>query len=92
MADDLAFGEKNIKGRIMNILNYKKPTFWVVIAALVAAMTIFVGPDEQSSSKKFVGGGLCACGQAASGCRNRNSGSPLFHCSSSTGIIMCTEI
>ncbi len=39
----LAFGENNKKGRIMNILNYKKPAFWVVIAAIIAVVAICVG-------------------------------------------------
>ena len=33
----LAFGEGNVKVRIKNVLNYKKPTFWVIAVALVAA-------------------------------------------------------
>lgn len=32
----LAFGESGAKGRIRNILNYKKPAFWVVAAAVIA--------------------------------------------------------
>lgn len=39
----LAFGENNTKGRIINILNYKKPTFWVVIVAVVAVVAICFG-------------------------------------------------
>lgn len=31
----LAFGESNTKSRIKNILNYKKPTFWVMICTIV---------------------------------------------------------
>jgi len=30
----LAFGEGNVKGRIKNVLNYKKPRFWVVVLRL----------------------------------------------------------
>ena len=39
----LAFGETGVKGRIKNILNYKKPAFWIVAAGVVtvaAAATI----------------------------------------------------
>ncbi|MEA1962156.1 MAG: M56 family metallopeptidase [Bacillota bacterium] len=47
----LAFGENNTKGRIMNILNYKKPAFWVVVAAVIAVAAICVGlmsnPQEE---------------------------------------------
>ena len=39
----LAFGENNTKGRIMNILNYKKPGFWVVILAVIAVLAISIG-------------------------------------------------
>lgn len=31
----LAFGESNIKSRIKNVLNYKKPTFWITSIALI---------------------------------------------------------
>lgn len=31
----IAFGETNVKGRIKNVLNYKKPTFWIIIATIV---------------------------------------------------------
>ena len=31
----LAFGEGNVKGRIKNVLNYKRPKFWVVAASIV---------------------------------------------------------
>lgn len=33
----LAFGESNAKERVKNMLNYKKPAFWVIAAALLAA-------------------------------------------------------
>lgn len=39
----LAFGENNTKGRIVNILNYKKPAFWVVIMAVTAVAAICIG-------------------------------------------------
>ncbi len=31
----LAFGEGNVKGRIKNVLNYKKPRFWVVLVSII---------------------------------------------------------
>lgn len=34
----VAFNENSTKGRIRNVLNYKKPAFWVVAVALVAAV------------------------------------------------------
>jgi hypothetical protein len=39
----IAFGEGNVKGRIKNVLNYKRPTFWVIAVALVAAIVVAVG-------------------------------------------------
>jgi len=38
----LAFGEHCTKGRIVNVLNYKKPTFWIVVAALLVAGALAV--------------------------------------------------
>ncbi|MEK3747161.1 M56 family metallopeptidase [Paenibacillus sp. FSL E2-8871] len=39
----LAFGESNTKGRIKNILNYKKPAFWVVLVAILVVAALCVG-------------------------------------------------
>ncbi len=39
----LAFGEGNIKGRIKNVLNYKKPRFWIVDVAIIAVILIVIG-------------------------------------------------
>ncbi|WP_333861156.1 DUF5301 domain-containing protein, partial [Clostridium sp.] len=39
----LAFGENNTKTRIKNILNYKKPVFWVIAASIIAVMFIAIG-------------------------------------------------
>ncbi|WP_340008858.1 M56 family metallopeptidase [Paenibacillus sp. FSL K6-0276] len=39
----LAFGESNTKGRIKNVLNYKKPTFWVVLVAIIVVLALCVG-------------------------------------------------
>lgn len=46
----LAFGEVGVKQRIKNVLNYKKPTFWIIIAALascvVAALCFLTNPKK----------------------------------------------
>ena len=34
-SNPLAFGESHVKARIKNVLNYKKPVFWVVIASVI---------------------------------------------------------
>ena len=39
----LAFGESNPKGRIKNILNYRKPAFWIVVLALAVVSAILIG-------------------------------------------------
>lgn len=39
----IAFGENNTKGRIKNILNYKKPEFWVSIVAIIVIVAVGIG-------------------------------------------------
>lgn len=39
----LAFGESGVKARIKNILNYKKPAFWVVILCIAAVAAVTIG-------------------------------------------------
>lgn len=46
----LAFGEGDTKSRIKNVLNYKKPAFWVIIAA--AAAVIIVGSSLIANPKE----------------------------------------
>lgn len=38
----LAFGEVGVKTRIKSILNYKKPTFWIIIVSAVLAVAVAV--------------------------------------------------
>jgi len=56
----LAFGEGNVKGRIKNVLNYKKPRFWVVVIAAIIAVAIGVGllanPGVNSSMPRLITG------------------------------------
>lgn len=49
----LAFGENNTKGRIMNILNYKKPAFWVVIVATIAVVGVCIGLMSNPQKEKL---------------------------------------
>lgn len=49
----LSFGGNNIKGRVMNILNYKKPEFWVMVAALVAVAGVCIGLMSNPPQKKL---------------------------------------
>jgi beta-lactamase regulating signal transducer with metallopeptidase domain len=36
----LAFGEVGVKTRVKNILNYKKPTFWIILVAIIACIAV----------------------------------------------------
>lgn len=49
----LAFGEGDTKSRIKNVLNYKKPAFWIIIVALAAVSAVWVGlaANPQNNSK-----------------------------------------
>ncbi|WP_256464900.1 MULTISPECIES: DUF4825 domain-containing protein [Bacillales] len=38
----LAFDKGNVKGRIKNVLNYRKPKFWVIAVTLVAIVVLVV--------------------------------------------------
>ena len=38
----LAFGETGVRGRIQSVLNYKKPAFWLVLAAVVVSIAVAV--------------------------------------------------
>lgn len=51
----LAFGEVGVKERVKNVLNYKKPAFWVVAVALVAciAATVFFVTNPKAKNEPF---------------------------------------
>lgn len=38
----LAFGEVGVKSRIKNVMNYKKPVFWIIVAALAGCVVLAV--------------------------------------------------
>jgi beta-lactamase regulating signal transducer with metallopeptidase domain len=50
----LAFGEGNVKRRIKNVLHYKRPNFWVVIASatllIVAGISLLSNPQPRYSN------------------------------------------
>ncbi len=50
----VAFGEGNVKGRIKSVLHYKKPAFWVLIAAGIAcaalALCFLTSPKEENDA------------------------------------------
>jgi len=55
----LAFGEVGVKQRIKNVLNYKKPAFWIVVVALasciVVAVCFLTNPKTGEDPEKVVG-------------------------------------
>ena len=50
-ASPLAFSDHNAKNRIMNVLNYKKPAFWLmsILAVLISAFTISLSTNKYKS-------------------------------------------
>lgn len=54
----LAFGETGVKGRIKNVLNYRKPAFWIVLASIVVcvAAAVCLLSNPKSADKGEVSG------------------------------------
>ncbi len=54
----LAFGEVNVKNRIKNVLNYKKPAFWIIIiaiaACIVAAVCLLTDPKKEADAEEVI--------------------------------------
>ena len=48
----LAFGEVGVKERVKSVMNYKKPAFWIIIAAIVTCIAVAVcfltNPKEEN--------------------------------------------
>jgi len=53
----LAFGEVGVKERVKNVLNYKKPAFWIMAVAVVACAVVTVcfatNPSEKNTIKQI---------------------------------------
>ena len=53
----LAFGEVGVKERVKNVLQYKKPALWILIAALIVsgilAVCFLTEPSEQKENEPF---------------------------------------
>jgi len=59
----LAFGEGNLKGRIKNILNFKRPATWAMVASIVLIAALIIGfslnrpssnePSEQDNNMQL---------------------------------------
>ena len=58
LACPLAFGEVGVKERVKGVLNYKKPAFWIIVAALFACVVIAVcfltNPKDDSPDLSFL--------------------------------------
>lgn len=67
----LAFGEGEVKGRIKNILNYKKPGFWGVLLAVVV---IIITGIALISNPKISEENVVEEGKNASGINEENGG------------------
>lgn len=53
-ATPLAFGEGDTKSRVKNVLNYKKPKFWVILVAMIAVLSIAIClATNQKASRQF---------------------------------------
>lgn len=54
----LAFGEVGVKERVRSVMNYKKPTFWVIILAVIACVGVAVcfltNPKQDSYTLRIV--------------------------------------
>ncbi len=56
----LAFGEVGVKTRIRSVLNYKKPAFWVVMAAVLTCVVVavcFLTNPVKDGGKNNIGNG-----------------------------------
>lgn len=50
----LAFGEGDTKSRIKNVLNYKKPPFWIAVGAIVLCGVLIAGFVANPRSKEII--------------------------------------
>ena len=54
----LAFGEVGVKDRVKTIMNYKKPTFWLILVALILCVIVAVcfltDPIQEKNSRSFL--------------------------------------
>ena len=49
----IAFSEGNVKWRIKNVLNYKKPAFWFTLISVLFALVIGIGLLANPEDKGF---------------------------------------
>ena len=59
----LAFGEVGVKDRVNSIMNYRKPTFWIIVTALVVCIVVAVCfLTDPNPSREFSMNGKNVCG------------------------------
>lgn len=67
----VAFGETGVKMRIKNVLNYKKPAFWIIIASLavcaVLAVCFLTNPGKEETVRQALAEGEVQPQDTASG-------------------------
>lgn len=53
----LAFGEGDTKSRIKNVLNYRKPAFWIIALSIIAVVAVCIGlalnPKSEETSSGY---------------------------------------
>ena len=54
----LSFGENDTKSRIKQILNYKKPTFWGIFAAVILVIVVMVSCLTDAKDEKNIDDGV----------------------------------
>lgn len=52
----VAFGENGVKGRVKNMMNYKKPTFWIssisIVIVVIVAVCFATSPKEKEADNE----------------------------------------
>ena len=52
----VAFGENGVKGRVKNMMNYKKPTFWIsgisIVTVVIVAVCFATSPKEKEADNE----------------------------------------
>ena len=54
----LAFGETGVKDRVKGVLNYKRPAFWIILAAIIACIALAVCLMTDPLSSRSLSGKL----------------------------------
>ena len=69
----LAFGEAGVKERIKGVLNYRKPAFWIIVAAIIACIVLAVCLMTDPLSDRSLSGKLGVSLDMAVAEHNRSS-------------------